>query len=92
MNNILNLENVEENIDKLVDKYHIGYVSSNRYSLNTNRYLLDGDLEDLFCDSDIEIGETIYKAKDAAKKLYEFTKSEVIVITQGKKGGIILLF
>ena len=29
-------------------------------------------------------------AKDAAKKLYEFTKSEVIVITQGKKGGIIL--
>ena len=64
MSDILNLENVEENIDKLADKYHIGCVSSNRYSLNTNRYLLDGDLEDLFCDSDIEIGETIYKAKD----------------------------
>lgn len=56
MKNILNLENVEENIDELVEKYHI--------CVSNNHYCFDGDLEDLFFNSDIEVGKTIYKAKD----------------------------
>jgi hypothetical protein len=53
---MLNLENVKENIDELVNKYHI--------CVSNNNYLLDGDLEELFYDSNIDVGETIYKAKD----------------------------
>lgn len=64
MNNILNLENVEESIDKLADEYHLVSATNSRYSFSSNYYLLDGDLEDLFYHSNIEIGKTLYKAKD----------------------------
>ena len=52
----LNLENVNKNIDKLVEEYHI--------CENNNHYLFDGDLEDLFYDSNIKVGDTILQAKD----------------------------
>lgn len=53
---MLNLENVRENIKDLVDKYNL--------CNNNNHYLFDGDLEELFSDSNINVGETLYKAKD----------------------------
>ena len=53
---MLNLENVRENIKDLADKYNLCY--------DNNHYLFDGDLEELFDDSNISIGETLYKAKD----------------------------
>lgn len=52
----LNLENVNKNMRKLADEYHLCY--------NNNHYLFDGDMEELFADSGIEVGETLYKAKD----------------------------
>lgn len=53
---MLNLENVRENINKLIDEYTL--------CTNNNHFLFDGDLEDLFNDSNIEVGKTLYKAKD----------------------------
>ena len=53
---MLNLENVKENISQLASAYNI--------CVSNNHYLFDGDLEDLFSDSDITVGEILHKAKD----------------------------
>lgn len=53
---MLNLENVQENINHLVEEYNL--------CTNNNHYLFDGDLEELFSDSNIRVGETLFKAKD----------------------------
>lgn len=52
----LNLENVNKNIRELSEEYNLCY--------NNNHYLFDGDLEDLFYDSKIKVGNVLYKAKD----------------------------
>ena len=53
---MLNLENVSKNINKLTDEYNL--------IRNNNHFLFDGDLEELFDDSNITVGETLYKVKD----------------------------
>lgn len=53
---MLNLKNIKENIDVLVDKYNI--------NVNDGKYCLDGDLEELFSDSNIEVKTTISKYVD----------------------------
>lgn len=53
---MLNLENVNINIEDLAAKY--------RLCCNNNHYLFDGDMEELFSNSNIEVGQTLYKAKD----------------------------
>lgn len=53
---MLNLENVQENISRLVEEYNL--------CTNNNHYLFDGDLEELFSDSNIRVGKTLFKAKD----------------------------
>lgn len=53
---MLNLENVKENINQLVGEYNL--------CVNNNHYLFDGDLEELFSDSNIAIGNITHKAKD----------------------------
>ena len=53
---MLNLNNVTENIGKLIEKYNL--------CVNDGHYLLDGDLEELLSISNITIGKTLYKAKD----------------------------
>lgn len=53
---MLNLDNVRENIDELVAEYNL--------IENNNHFLYDGDMEDLFYDSGITVGDTLYKAKD----------------------------
>lgn len=57
MSKILNLENVNRmDMNRLADEYNL--------CVNNNHYLYDGDLEDLFYDSKITVGKTLYKAKD----------------------------
>ena len=52
----LNLENVNENLNKLADEYNILH--------NGNHFLLDGDLEEMLADSGIEIGKPTIVAKN----------------------------
>lgn len=56
MPNRLNLAYVEKDIDKLTHEYNL--------CVNNGHYLFDGDLEELFCDSDITVGKTLHKAKE----------------------------
>lgn len=57
MSKILNLENVNRmDMNRLANEYNL--------CVNNNHYLYDGDLEDLFYDSKITVGKTLYKAKD----------------------------
>ena len=53
---MLDLENAKENINQLTDEYNLCVVN--------NHYLFDEDLEFLFCNSDIEVGETLYEVKN----------------------------
>ena len=53
---MLNLENVNENLAQLAEDFNL--------CVNNNHYLFDGDLETLFSESNIVVGETIHKAKD----------------------------
>lgn len=56
INHEINLEDVGANIRQLIQEYNL--------IVNNNHYLMDGDLEQLFCDSNIKVGRTLYKAKD----------------------------
>ena len=53
---MLNLENVKENINQLAVEYNL--------CVNNNHYLFDGDLETLFSDSNIVVGDIFHKVKD----------------------------
>lgn len=54
---MLDLSNVEDTLIPLIDDYNL-CVSNIFY------YLFDTDLENLFADSNIKIGQTLHKAKD----------------------------
>ena len=53
---MMNLDNVRENIYELAEEYNL--------IVNNNHFLFDGDMENLFYDSGITVGDTLYKAKD----------------------------
>lgn len=53
---MLDLENAKENINQLVDRYNL--------CVANNHFLLDSDLEELFYNSNIKVGRTLYKEKD----------------------------
>ena len=53
---MLNLENVKDNIEKLIEKYSL--------CCSNHHYLLDEDLEELFYNSGIKVGDTLFKAKN----------------------------
>ena len=54
----LNLQNPAANINQIIRNYNLGVTAN-------NHYLFDGDLEELFSDSDITVTNNVYhKAKD----------------------------
>ena len=55
---MLDLANVKSNINQLIDDYNL--------CVNRKRFLLDGDLEELFESSNITIGDVTHKEKDWA--------------------------